>query len=341
MRGIHKGCHTSRCHHRIECGANSGIDPQTGKQRSQPLLYPTPIIGLKEVQDIIVFLPNCKHVDLRPSIEAILVRGHTLGFGERHLDAIFKLLIQQHFEIYAGIFNNGTTANDTFEHLLVVLRSHNVANTLTDYLKRFSRLPNQSFAEFATILSALAFRTVQETHLQMSNSEASEYAQGKILNHITCFTSPEVQKIFDSQRSTALKSNINFYSFDGAAKTVQKIELFIKPLHVEYKLPHELYRELTSDSSLHNTVMLQAIKLSQASAPIPPLLTDVSPAPVYATNAQPRPAYKGLGGRPTTPPHNSTAQYRARSPGSGRPFTPSGTSKQIGNGSSPIGHQSR
>ena len=175
----------------------------------------------------------------------------------------------------------------------------------------------------------------------MSISEASEYAQGKILNHITCFTSPEVQKIFDSQRSTALKSNIDFYSFDGAAKMVQKIELFNKPLDVEYKLPHELYRELTSDSSLHNTVMLQAIKLSQASAPIPPLLTDVSPAPVYATNAQPRPAYKGLGGRPTTPPHNSTAQYRARSPSAGRPFTPSGTSKQIGNGSSPIGHQSR
>ena len=80
----------------------------------------------------------------------------------------------------------------------------------------------------------------------MSSSEASEYAKDKILNHITCFTSPEVQQIFDSQRSTALKSNINFCSFDGAAKTVQKIELFIKPLDVEYKLPNDLYRELTA-----------------------------------------------------------------------------------------------
>ena len=115
------------------------------------------------------------------------------------------------------------TANDTFENLLVVLRSHNVANTLTDSLKRFSRVPNQSFAEFSTILSALACRTVQERHLQMSSSEASEFAKDKLLNHLTCFTSNEVQKIFDSQRSTALKSNLDFYSFDGAAKTVQKI----------------------------------------------------------------------------------------------------------------------
>ena len=53
-------------HIRVECGANYGIDPQTGKQRSQPLLYPTPIISLKEIQDILVFLPNCKQVDLRP-----------------------------------------------------------------------------------------------------------------------------------------------------------------------------------------------------------------------------------------------------------------------------------
>ena len=159
-------------------------------------------------------------MDLRPTIEAILFRGHTLGFGERHYDATFKLLIQEYFQIYAGIFNNGTTTNDTYEHLLVVLRSHNVANTLTASLQRFSRVPNQSFAEFATILSALACRTVQETHLQMSSSEASECAKDKMLNRITCFTSSDVQKIFDSQRSTALKSNIKFHSFDGAAKTV-------------------------------------------------------------------------------------------------------------------------
>ena len=141
--------------------------------------------------------------------------------------------------IYAGIFNNGIDANDTFENLLVVLRSHNVGNTVTDTLKRFSRLPNQSFAEFSAILGALACRTVQETHLQMSSSEASEFAKDKLLNHLTCFTSVEVRKIFDSQRSTALRSNLDFYSFDGAAKTVQKVELFIKPTDVEYKIPHK------------------------------------------------------------------------------------------------------
>ena len=145
-----------------------------------------------------VFLPNTKQVDLRPSIESILKRGHLLGFGERHFDATFKLIIQQHFATYAGIFHNGIDANETFENLLVVLRSHDVANTLTDSLKQFSRLPNQSFAEFSTILGALACRTVQETHLQMSNTEASEFAKDKLLNHLTCFISVEVRKIFDS-----------------------------------------------------------------------------------------------------------------------------------------------
>ena len=33
-------------HIRMESGANYGIDPQTGKQRNQPLLYPTPVINL-------------------------------------------------------------------------------------------------------------------------------------------------------------------------------------------------------------------------------------------------------------------------------------------------------
>ena len=37
----------------------------------------------------------------------------------------------------------------------------------------------------------------------------------------------------------------------------------------------------------------------------------------------------------------STAQYPPRTPSGGRPFTPSGTSKPIASGSSPIGHQSR
>ena len=139
----------------MESGANYGIDPQTGKQRSQPLLYPTPVLNLKEIQDILVFLPNTKQVDLWPSIESILKRGQLLGFGERHYDSTFKLFIQQHFMQYSGIFNNGITADETFDNLLVVLRSHDVANTLTESLKKFSRLPNQSFSEFSTILCAL------------------------------------------------------------------------------------------------------------------------------------------------------------------------------------------
>ena len=162
-------------------------------------------------------------MELRPTIEAILVRGRTLGFGERQYDATFKLLIKEYFHVYNGSFNNGTIASDTFKHLLVVLRSHNIANTLTASLQCFSRVPNQSFAEFATILSKLACRTVQETHLQMSSSEALEYAKDKILNHITCFTSHEIQKIFDSQRSTDLKSNINFYFLMVQPKQSRKL----------------------------------------------------------------------------------------------------------------------
>ena len=248
-------------HIRMESGANYGIDPQTGKQRSQPLLYPTSVINIKEIQDILVFLPNTKQVDLRPSIESILKRGQLLGFGERHYDSTFKLFIQQHFMQYSGIFNNGITADETFENLLVVLRSHDVANTLTESLKKFSRLPNQSFSEFSTILCPLACRTVRETHLQMSDSESSKFAKDKLLTYLPTFTGVDVHKIFDSQRSTALRSNLDFYSFDGAVRTISKIELFIKPQDLEYKIPAELYRELTSDSSLHNSVMLQAIQL--------------------------------------------------------------------------------
>ena len=204
----------------MESGANYGIDPQTGKQRNQPLLYPAPVINLKEIQDILVFLPNTKRVDLRPSIESILKRGQLLGFAERHYDSTFKLFIQQHFMQYSGIFNNGKTADETFDNLLVVLRSHDVANTLTESLKNFSRLPNQSFAEFGTILCALACRTVKETHLQMSDSESSEFAKDKLLTYLPTFTGVDVRKIFDSQRSTALRSNLDFYSFDGAVRTI-------------------------------------------------------------------------------------------------------------------------
>ena len=118
-------------------------------------------------------------MDLRPSIEFILTGGHLLGFGECHFDATFKLLIQQHFVIYAGIFNNGIDANDTFENLLVVLRSHNVGNTLTDSLKRFSRLPNQSFAEFSTILGTRPFTPTGTTKPAFSNSSSSPVGQNQ------------------------------------------------------------------------------------------------------------------------------------------------------------------
>ena len=132
-------------------------------------------------------------------------------------------------QVVSGIFNNGITADETFENPLVVLRSHDVLSSLTDSLKQFSRLPNQSFAEFATILCALTCRTVRETHLQMTESEATEFAKDKLLTHLTTFTGLDVRKIFDSQRSTALRSNLDFYSFDGAVRTVTKIEHFIKP----------------------------------------------------------------------------------------------------------------
>ena len=70
-----------------ESGTNFGIDPQTGKTRIQPLLYPTPITGLKEVSDALIYLPNTKYVDFHPSVENIIKRGQLLGFGERHFDA--------------------------------------------------------------------------------------------------------------------------------------------------------------------------------------------------------------------------------------------------------------
>ena len=178
---------------RTESGANYGIDPQTGKNRSTPLLYPTPVLNLKEVQDVLIFLPNTQQIDFRPSIEQILKRGQLLGFGERHYDSVFKLFIQQHFFQYSGIFQNGITADETFLNLLVVFRSHDVSTTLKDSLKQFSRLPNQSFTEFATILCALACRTVRETHLQMSESEAAEFAKDKLMNHLTPFTGLDVR----------------------------------------------------------------------------------------------------------------------------------------------------
>ena len=66
---------------------------------------------------------------------------------------------------------------------------------------------------------------------------------------------------------------------------------------------------------------------------------DVSPVPIHATDAQSRPSYQGHGGKAPTSPHNSTAQYRNRTPSGTRPFTPTGTSKPAFSGSysSPVG----
>ena len=140
----------------------------------------THISCLKEVTDVLIYLPNTKHVDFRPSVENIIKRGQILGFGERHFDAVFKLFIYQHFPQYNSIFQNGITADESFLNLLVVFRSHDVATTLKDSLKKFSRLPAQSFTEFATILDALACRVVRETHLQMTRTESNEFAHDKL-----------------------------------------------------------------------------------------------------------------------------------------------------------------
>ena len=84
----------------------------------------------------------------------------------------------------------------------------------------------------------------------MNTSEATEIAKDNILSHITSFTSLEVQKILNTQRSKGRKSNAELYSCEGASKSIQKIEIFVKPADIEYKIP----QDLTSDSSLHNSV---------------------------------------------------------------------------------------
>ena len=94
---------------------------------------------------------------------------------------------------------------------------------------------------------------VRETHLQMTQTESNEFARDKLSIYLTTFTGPDVRKIFDSQRSMALRSNKEFYSYEGAVLTISKIEQFIKPVDIKYCLPSELYSQLTSDSSLHNT----------------------------------------------------------------------------------------
>ena len=59
-------------HLTCESGANFRIDPQTGKTRIQPLLYPTPVTSLKEVKDALIYLPNTQHVDFHPSVKSII-----------------------------------------------------------------------------------------------------------------------------------------------------------------------------------------------------------------------------------------------------------------------------
>ena len=74
--GINTSCRPAKrlppTHLTSESGANFGIDPQTGKTRIKPLLYPTPVTSLKEVKDALIYLPNTKHVDFRPSLENII-----------------------------------------------------------------------------------------------------------------------------------------------------------------------------------------------------------------------------------------------------------------------------
>ena len=86
-----------------ESGANFGIDPQTGKTRTQPLLYPTPITGLREVSDALIYLPNTKHVDFRPSVER----------GDNSLALARGISMQSSSSSYTSIFLNTTVCFKT------------------------------------------------------------------------------------------------------------------------------------------------------------------------------------------------------------------------------------
>ena len=151
---------------------------------------------------------------------------------------------------------------------------------------KFCRLPEQSFTEFATILESVACRTVRETHLQLSQTEANEFARDKLLTFLTSFTGNDIKKLYENQKSTALRSNKEFYSYDGAVLTIFKIEQFIKGPSVTYNMPNELYIQLKSDSSLKNTVMLQAIQLATATKTPQP--AQPSEAPIFNTGFQSR-----------------------------------------------------
>ena len=244
-----------------ETGANFGIDPSDGSTRSLPLLYPTPIISLKEVNDVLIYLPATTLVDFQPSLKNIILRGRLLGFGERHYDACLKIFVNRFFPQYAGVFLNGITASQTFENMLTVIRSHDIVTVLKDTLRHFSRESSQSFTEFGTILKELATRVVSETHLQMTLNESKEFAEDKLLTFVTSFTSDQVRKLFETERSTALRSNTEFYTFEGAMLTIYKIEIFVKPPPIKYTVPPELYNALTNDTSLTSSVMLQAMSI--------------------------------------------------------------------------------
>ena len=258
-----------------ETGANYGIDPSDGSTKSMPLLYPKPIIDLKEVNDVLIFLPATTIVDFQPSVRNIILRGREMGFGERHFDSCLKIFVNRFFPQYASVFLNGVTATQTFENILTVFRSHDIVSVLKDTLRHFSRESSQSFTEFGTILKELATRVVSETHLQMTKNESKEFAEDKLLTFITSFTSDQVKTLFETQRSTALRSNSDFYTFDGAMVEIYKIELFVKPPAIKYIVPAELYNSLTNDTSLTSSVMLQAMSIlnikSQETQPPPQL----------------------------------------------------------------------
>ena len=240
-----------------ETGANFGVDPSDGSSKGQPLLYPKQIIDLKEVTDVLIFLPATTVVDFQPSVRNIILRGRELGFGERHFDSCLKIFVNRFFPQYASVFLNGVTADQTFEHILTVFRSHDIISTLKNTLKHFCRDGSQSFTEFGTILNELATRVVSETHLQMTSQESKEFAEDKLLTFLTSFTSDQVKKLFETERSTALRSNPDFYTFNGAMIEVYKIEMFVKPPAIKYMVPAELYNSLTNDTSLTSSVMLQ------------------------------------------------------------------------------------
>jgi hypothetical protein len=108
----------------------------------------------------------------------------------------------------------------------------------------------------------------------MTLTESKEFAEEKLIIFLSAFTSDNVRKLFDTEKSTALRSNNDFYSYDGAIISMYKIEIFVKPPAVKYTLPTELYNALTNDSSLQSSVMLQAMNIlniqGQPSEPILP-----------------------------------------------------------------------